>query len=65
VVAGFEGDHGGAAARPLTGLGQGDDLGVRTAGVRVEPLADHAAVRAQQDAADHRIGARGAETPGG
>ena len=45
VVAGFQGDHGGAAPGPLAGLGQRDDLGVRPAGVRVEALADDLAVR--------------------
>ena len=40
VVAGLHGDHGGAAAGPVTGRGERADLGVRPAGVRVEALAD-------------------------
>ena len=45
VVARLQGDHGGAALGPLTGLGQRHDLGVRPARVGVEALAHHDAVR--------------------
>ena len=61
VVAGFQSDDGGAALGPLPGLRQGDDLGVRPAGVRVEALPHDLAVVVEQHAADHRVGAGRAE----
>ena len=65
VVARLQGDHGGAAAGPLAGLGERHDLGVRAAGVRVEALADDVAGGVEQDAADDGVGAGGAEAAGG
>ncbi len=65
VVAGFEGDVGGAATGPPAGRAQGVDLGVRPSGALVEALADRVSRRVEDDASDDRIGAGRAETAGG
>ena len=56
VVAGLEGDDGGAAPGAVAGLGKGVDLGVRGAGSAVDAFGDRRTVRGQQDAADARVG---------
>ncbi len=65
VVAGFEGDVGGASAGGLADGVQGVDLGVRAAGPLVPALADDGARGVRDDAADDRVGAGGAEAAGG
>jgi hypothetical protein len=54
VVAGFQGDDGGAAAGPLPRLPQRADLGVGLRRAVEEALADHGAAGAEDHAADHR-----------
>ena len=51
----LQGDHGGTAARPLPGVAQRDDLGVRTAGEDVPALAGDLPFGIEDDAA-HRPG---------
>lgn len=65
VVAGFEGDVGGAAVGGRSGGAQGVDLGVGAAGPLVPALADDGARGVGDDAADDRVGAGGAESAGG
>ncbi|CAM5381175.1 hypothetical protein SNARM312S_06099 [Streptomyces narbonensis] len=62
VVAGFEGDVGGAAAGQDSGLAQGVDLGVRAAGALMEAFADQVSGGVGDDAPDDGVGAGGAET---
>jgi hypothetical protein len=56
VGAGFEGDEGGGTACRLARGGERTDLGVVPAGSPGRALADHGAVRTDDDAPDPRIG---------
>ena len=67
VVARFEGDDGGGAARrgvAVRGIGQRGDLGVRSPGAAVPALTEDLAVRAEQHAADAGVGAVRGTAPG-
>jgi hypothetical protein len=61
VVAGFQGDDGGRPGRERTCRGEGLRLGMRFAFALVVSLAHDPAGRAEQDAADRWVRARGAE----
>jgi hypothetical protein len=50
------------APRPLARIGQGHNLGVRSAGALVSTAADNYAVSIDNDRPNHRIGTRAAAT---
>ena len=56
VVAGFQGDDGGAATRCAAGFGQRKNLGVRATRLCMKALAHHFACGGEHDTTDNRIG---------